>query len=75
MRVLRTAINFVSSVFGCGHGRMSRPFTIDRQSYLVCLDCGRKMPYSTECMRRLSTREARQARLRPEAGSKPTMAA
>ena len=59
MRVLRAAINFVSSAFGCGHGRMSRPFTIDRQTYLVCLDCGRKVFYSTEQMRRLSAREIR----------------
>ena len=60
MRVLRIALNFVSSAWGCGHDRMSRPFTIDRQCYMVCLDCGRKIFYSPDRMRRLSAREIRQ---------------
>ncbi len=56
MRVLRNA---VSSVFGCRHGRLSRLFTIQRQSYMVCLDCGHKVFYSPAEMRRLSRREVR----------------
>ncbi len=79
MRVLRTAVNLVSSVFGCGHGRMSRPFTIGGQSYLVCLNCGRKVFYSPTEMRRLSAREARHARreiaARQSTPDKPTIAA
>ncbi len=71
MRVLRTAINFVSSAFGCGHGRMSRPFTIDRQTYLVCLDCGRKVFYSTERMRCLSAREIRRLQQSTQPASAP----
>ncbi len=59
MSVLRTALNFVSSAWGCGHDRMSRPFTIDRQTYMVCLDCGRKSFYAPDRMRRISSREAR----------------
>ena len=59
MRVLRTALNFVSSAWGCGHDRMSRPFTIDRQCYMVCLDCGRKAFYAPDRMQPISAREAR----------------
>ncbi len=59
MRVLSTAMHLVSSVFGCKHERMSRPFTIEQQSYMVCLECGRKVFYSMEEMRRLSRSEIR----------------
>lgn len=57
MRVFSTVIHAVSSVFGCSHERTSRPFTIDSQSYMVCLTCGQKLFYSPETMRRLSRRE------------------
>ncbi len=60
MRVLQDVINTVSSVFGCRHERLSRPFTIQQQSYMVCLECGKKQFYSMQEMRRLSRREARQ---------------
>ncbi len=59
MRVLHNVVHAISSVFGCTHDRMTRPFTIDRQSYMVCLECGKKVFYSTEQMRRLSRREVR----------------
>lgn len=32
--------NLVSRTFGCWHSEMSRPFTINRETYRVCLDCG-----------------------------------
>ena len=59
MRVLRNVAHALSSVFGCSHDRLSRPFTIQRQSYMVCLECGQKVFYSMEEMRRLSRREVR----------------
>lgn len=59
MRVLHNVVHAISSVFGCPHDRMTRPFTIDWQSYMVCLECGKKVFYSTEQMRRLSRREVR----------------
>lgn len=62
MRVLRNVVHAVSSVFGCKHDRMTRPFTIQKQSYMVCLECGQKVFYSTEKMRRLSRREVRHMR-------------
>ena len=29
-----------AKVFGCWHLNMSRPFTVDNESYRVCLNCG-----------------------------------
>jgi hypothetical protein len=40
-------LNFI---FGCRHRNMSRPFTCSRQTYEVCLDCGRHFPYSLQTM-------------------------
>ena len=57
--IFRNMAHAVTSVFGCRHDRLSRPFTIQSQSYMVCLECGRKVFYSTEKMRRLSRREVR----------------
>ena len=37
MRVLGNVVHAVSSVFGYQHERLSRPFTIEQQSYMVCL--------------------------------------
>jgi len=36
--------------FGCRHRRLSRVFTIDRQTYKVCCDCGATFNYSLETM-------------------------
>jgi hypothetical protein len=51
-------------IFGCHHWHLSRVFTIDRQTYRVCCDCGAKFNYSLDsmCMERslqlLHTRHA-----------------
>ncbi len=45
--------------FGCRHGRLTRPFTLERRTYKVCLDCGRQIYYSSERMTPLSAREIR----------------
>lgn len=62
MRVLRTAMHAFTSVFGCQHDRLTRPFTIEQQSYMVCLECGHKLFYSMDEMRRLSRREVKHLR-------------
>lgn len=62
MSVFHTMVHAVSSVFKCQHDRLTRPFTIRKQSYMVCLDCGHQVFYSMEEMRRLSRREVRQLR-------------
>ena len=46
-------------MFGCRHGRQTRPFTLEQQTYKVCLDCGSKIYYSRERMTPLSSREVR----------------
>jgi hypothetical protein len=42
---------FYEMFFGCTHGHLTRPFTLQASSYKVCLDCGRHFPYSLDKMR------------------------
>ena len=42
--------NAFDAVFGCRHSHLSRPFTLQRKTYEVCLDCGREIPYSLTSM-------------------------
>ena len=65
MSWLRTIYNFLYEIFfGCGHGNLTRPFTLQAYSYKVCLDCGKQFPYSAEQMRPLHAREV--ARTKPQ---------
>jgi hypothetical protein len=48
---------------GCRHGPQSRPFTLDDQTYKVCLQCARVIPYSLERMAPLSFRERRELKM------------
>jgi hypothetical protein len=51
---LRAIYNFLYEMFfGCSHGHLTRPFTLQASTYKVCLDCGRNFPYSLEKMRLL----------------------
>jgi hypothetical protein len=60
MRWLDAIGNFFYEIlFGCHHGRLTRPFTIEQQTYKVCLDCGKQIFYSAEKMAPLSSREIR----------------
>ena len=59
MRGFREMVHAVSSVFGCTHEQLTRPFTIEQQCYMTCLNCGQKIYYSAAEMRRLSRREVR----------------
>lgn len=53
-------LGFIYDVlFGCRHSRQTRPFTLEQQTYKVCLDCGRQIYYSPERMTPLSAREVR----------------
>ena len=67
MRVLRflrdTAIDLC---LGCRHDRLTRLFTIEEESYMVCLDCGKQLFYSIETMSRLSGRDLRRLRAERE---------
>ena len=37
-------------LFGCHHVRLSRVFTINRETYRLCLECGAKFPLSLKTM-------------------------
>lgn len=47
-------------LFGCAHRNQTRVFTIDRETYTVCTECGKRIPYSLEHMRPLTRREKRE---------------
>ena len=62
------------ALFGCGHQRYGFPITVRAGkrrnqaasltgTYVVCLDCGREMPYDWEEMRVISSSSERRAYL------------
>jgi hypothetical protein len=60
MNLIRSIFNFFFEIFfGCRHDHLTRPFTLERETYKVCLDCGRQIFYSPETMRPLNSRELR----------------
>jgi hypothetical protein len=82
MNIIRAILNFLYEVFlGCSHQRLTRPFTLQNETYMVCLDCGKQIYYSTETMRTLSAREVRrmhaanagEVRIMPASVSGPTL--
>jgi hypothetical protein len=56
MNIMNAILDFL---FGCRHNDLSRPFTVKHNTYKVCLDCGREMPYSLASMRLMTGRELR----------------
>jgi hypothetical protein len=60
MSILRAIFNFLYEILlGCRHDHLTRPFTIKKQTYKVCLDCGKHLFYSADTMLPLSGRELR----------------
>lgn len=60
---LRAVISFFSEIlFGCPHARLTRPFTLEKHTYKVCLDCGKQIYYSAKEMRPLTPWEVRRAK-------------
>jgi hypothetical protein len=53
---------FCEILFGCRHDKLTRPFTLEKHTYKVCLDCGKQIFYSAERMSPLSAREVRHMR-------------
>ena len=47
MAILLDTLEFL---FGCHHVRLSRVFTLHKETYRVCCDCGAKFAYSLETM-------------------------
>lgn len=63
VRFLHAVFHFFYEIaFGCSHDRLTRPFTLQRETYKVCLDCGKQIFYSPEDMRPLTGRELRRLR-------------
>jgi hypothetical protein len=57
---LRAVLNFFAEIlFGCSHSKLSRPFTLNDETYEVCLDCGKQIYYSAQEMRPLTPWEVR----------------
>jgi hypothetical protein len=51
------------AIFGfCRHNNQSRPFTIEGQTYKVCMDCSQQIFYSRDTLLPLSRRELRHLR-------------
>jgi hypothetical protein len=52
---------FLSHFFleACRHRFQSRPFTLNNETYKVCLDCGKKTQYSLERMTPLRLKKQR----------------
>lgn len=60
MSILYAIFNFLCEILlGCRHDRLTRPFTIEQQTYEVCLSCGKHIFYSADAMRPLTARELR----------------
>lgn len=60
MKILSAIFNFLYEIIlGCSHQHLTRPFTLQKQTYMVCLDCGKQIYYSAATMRPLSHREVR----------------
>lgn len=60
MNFLRAVFNFLyETILGCSHQHLTRPFTLEKQTYKVCLDCGKQIYYSAATMRPLNVREVR----------------
>ncbi len=58
---------FYELIFGCRHNRQTRPFTLEAETYKVCLDCGRQIFYSSERMTPLTAREVRRMKAAQQA--------
>ena len=60
MSVLGAIFNFFYEIFlGCSHSHQTRIFTVEQETYRVCLDCGKHIPHSPVTMRALTSRELR----------------
>lgn len=44
-------IGLFTSLFGCWHKRLTRPFTSDKRTYMACLDCGARRKFDTQNFR------------------------
>lgn len=50
-RTFGDKIGFFGKLFGCWHKQISRPFTIGRDSYRACLDCGARKHFDPQTLK------------------------
>jgi len=48
--ILKLVFRIIELTLGCWHRHTSRPFTIAKRTYEVCLDCGKHLSYSLGTM-------------------------
>ena len=61
MKILQTIFNFLYEILlGCRHERLTRPFTLQQQTYKVCLDCGKHVFHSADTMKFAAFTQGRQ---------------
>ncbi|MFZ0662779.1 MAG: hypothetical protein WAM66_08815 [Acidobacteriaceae bacterium] len=82
MTILSAIFNFFYEIFlGCSHQHLTRPFTLQNETYKVCLDCGKQIYYSPVAMRPLNVLEIRrlnaarsgEVRVMPAIANGPTL--
>jgi hypothetical protein len=48
-------IGLITSLFGCWHGNISRPFAKGKIAYRSCLKCGARKQFNPETMKTIGT--------------------
>ncbi len=49
---VRVSLTGLANLFcGCSHGKTTFPITLQASTYIVCLECGRHLPYDWTRMR------------------------
>lgn len=48
--VFGAEIGVITSLFGCWHEQISRPFTEGKSAYRACLNCGARKPFDKETL-------------------------
>ncbi|HRH44445.1 MAG TPA: hypothetical protein PKY82_22610 [Pyrinomonadaceae bacterium] len=43
-------IGFLARIFGCWHTRLSRPMTIGKETFCVCIACGARRKFDLEIL-------------------------
>lgn len=48
-------IGLFGALFGCWHKQLSRPFTIGKDSYCACLNCGARKQFNADTLQTFGT--------------------
>lgn len=49
-RVFGRKMGLMAKLFGCWHNNISRPFTLGKTSYRICLECGARRQFNPETL-------------------------